>query len=215
MPRMERREFLRLSISACAIPLARAQGAQSAVEKPTFPVRGWPVVPQRRTSRRRRLGADGIHRRRVVRRTAEDRRWLGEVLPLVRSVRTVDDRRCAEVASRPARCLAHSSPPAAARSTLRAEAWDRRFFQFQGCEPIGDQLWRLDLFHELGLRVLQITHHNDNAWGGGAIEKTWTGLTKTGHGGARAVECARHHSGSFARLGPDVARRPQGQQEAR
>src|SRR5215213_3120497 len=39
------------------------------------------------------------------------------------------------------------------------------FFQFQGCEPIGDQLWRLELFHGLGLRVQQITHHNDNPWG--------------------------------------------------
>jgi membrane dipeptidase len=54
------------------------------------------------------------------------------------------------------------------------------FFQMQGAEPIGDQLWRLDLFHELGLRVQQITHHNDNAWGGGAIEKRWTGLTRVG-----------------------------------
>lgn len=57
------------------------------------------------------------------------------------------------------------------------------FLQFQGCEPIGDALWRLELFHELGLRVLQITHHNNNAWGGGAIEPTWTGLTKVGHEG--------------------------------
>ena len=61
------------------------------------------------------------------------------------------------------------------------------FFQFQGCEPIGDQLWRLELFHELGLRVLQITHHNDNAWGGGAIEKTWTGLTKIGFEGVERL----------------------------
>jgi len=53
-------------------------------------------------------------------------------------------------------------------------------FQMQGTEPVGDQLWRLELFHELGLRVQQITHHNDNAWGGGAIEKTWIGLTKVG-----------------------------------
>ena len=57
------------------------------------------------------------------------------------------------------------------------------FFQMQGAEPIGEELWRLDLFYELGLRVQQITHHNDNAWGGGAIEKSWTGLTKTGIGG--------------------------------
>jgi microsomal dipeptidase-like Zn-dependent dipeptidase len=57
------------------------------------------------------------------------------------------------------------------------------FLQFQGCEPIGEELSRLDLFYELGLRVLQITHHNDNAWGGGAIQRTWTGLTKVGREG--------------------------------
>lgn len=61
------------------------------------------------------------------------------------------------------------------------------FFQFQGCEPIGEDLSRLDLFYELGLRVLQITHHNDNAWGGGAIEKTWTGLTKVGTEGVERL----------------------------
>jgi membrane dipeptidase len=57
------------------------------------------------------------------------------------------------------------------------------YFQLQGAEPIGEELWRLELFHELGLRVQQITHHNDNAWGGGAIEKTWTGLTTVGREG--------------------------------
>lgn len=57
------------------------------------------------------------------------------------------------------------------------------FFQMQGAEPVGEELWRLDLFHELGLRVQQVTHHNDNAWGGGAIEKQWTGLTKVGREG--------------------------------
>ena len=61
------------------------------------------------------------------------------------------------------------------------------FFQMQGAEPIGEELWRLDLFHELGLRVQQVTHHNDNAWGGGAIEKTWTGLTKVGREGVERL----------------------------
>ena len=75
----------------------------------------------------------------------------------------------------------------ATRGTDVDEAWRTKrtavFFQFQGCEPIGDQLTRLEMFHELGLRVQQITHHNDNAWGGGAIEKTWSGLTKVGFEG--------------------------------
>lgn len=63
------------------------------------------------------------------------------------------------------------------RGSEIAEAWkDGRtavFFQIQGGgEAVGEELWRLDAFHELGLRVFQITHHNDNPWGGGAIEKT-------------------------------------------
>ena len=65
------------------------------------------------------------------------------------------------------------------------------FFQMQGCEPIGDQLWRLDLFHELGLRVQQITHHNDNPWGGGAIEKHWSGLTKVGFEGVERLNALK------------------------
>ena len=65
------------------------------------------------------------------------------------------------------------------------------FFQMQGAEPIGDQLWRLDLFHELGLRVQQITHHNDNPWGGGAIESTWTGLTRVGRAGIERLNALR------------------------
>jgi len=61
------------------------------------------------------------------------------------------------------------------------------FFQFQGCEPIGDELDRLQEFYGLGLRVLQITHHNNNAWGGGAIEPAWSGLTKVGFAGVERM----------------------------
>lgn len=56
------------------------------------------------------------------------------------------------------------------------------FLQFQGCEPLGEDLTRIDLFYQLGLRVLQITHHNNNPFGGGCIEREWTGLTKLGYG---------------------------------
>jgi membrane dipeptidase len=59
------------------------------------------------------------------------------------------------------------------------------FFQFQGCEPLEEDLRRLDVFHELGLRVLQITHHYDNPSGGGALETTPKGLTPFGR---RVVE---------------------------
>lgn len=62
------------------------------------------------------------------------------------------------------------------------------FLQFQSAEPVGEDLARLDLFHELGLRVLQVTHHNDNAWGGGALEPRWTGLTRVGIAGIERLD---------------------------
>jgi len=55
------------------------------------------------------------------------------------------------------------------------------FFQFQGGgEPIGEKLQRMDIFYELGLRIIQITHHFNNLLGGGALEKNPVGLTKLG-----------------------------------
>ncbi|HEX4945074.1 MAG TPA: membrane dipeptidase [Blastocatellia bacterium] len=65
---------------------------------------------------------------------------------------------------------------ATARKTKRTAV----FLQFQGCEPLGEDLSRIDFFYERRLRILQITHHNNNAFGGGCIEKQWSGLTKLG-----------------------------------
>jgi membrane dipeptidase len=83
----------------------------------------------------------------------------------------------------------------ASRGSEIADAFNRGrtavFFQMQGAEPIGEELWRLEMFYELGLRVQQITHHNDNAWGGGAIERNWTGLTRTGMAGIERLNALR------------------------
>ncbi|HMT06944.1 MAG TPA: membrane dipeptidase [Pyrinomonadaceae bacterium] len=55
------------------------------------------------------------------------------------------------------------------------------FFQVQGGgEIVGEDLSRIDLLNELGLRVLQITHHDNNPLGGGGLESVTTGLTKLG-----------------------------------
>ena len=55
------------------------------------------------------------------------------------------------------------------------------FFQVQGGgEIVGDDLSRIDLMHELGLSVLQITHHFDNKLGGGGLQPKVSGLTKLG-----------------------------------
>jgi len=54
------------------------------------------------------------------------------------------------------------------------------FLQFQSCEPFEADLGLMDVFRDLGLRVCQLTHHATNAFGGGSLERTWTGLTKLG-----------------------------------
>jgi membrane dipeptidase len=55
------------------------------------------------------------------------------------------------------------------------------FLQIQGGgEAVGEDLSRIDLFRELGLRVLQITHHHNNPLGGGGLERAPSGLTKLG-----------------------------------
>ncbi|ATW04053.1 hypothetical protein CHN51_11330 [Sphingorhabdus sp. YGSMI21] len=57
------------------------------------------------------------------------------------------------------------------------------FLQFQSCETIGEDLRRIAYFHDKGLRVLQLTHHNDNKFAGGAIEREQSGLTELGRAG--------------------------------
>lgn len=55
------------------------------------------------------------------------------------------------------------------------------FLQVQGGgEIVGEDLSRLDLLRELGLRVLQVTHHHNNPLGGGGLERKLSGLTKLG-----------------------------------
>jgi len=54
------------------------------------------------------------------------------------------------------------------------------FLQFQSCEPFTDDVDLMDVFYEMGLRICQVTHHSTNPFGGGSLEKQWTGLTEIG-----------------------------------
>ncbi len=54
------------------------------------------------------------------------------------------------------------------------------FLQFQSCEPFQNDLDLMAVFYEMGLRICQVTHHSTNAFGGGSLEKQWTGLTELG-----------------------------------
>jgi membrane dipeptidase len=69
-------------------------------------------------------------------------------------------------------------------SEIRAAFQKRKiavFLQLQGGgEAIAEDLEMIDVFHELGLRVLQLTHHYDNSFGGGCLEKELKGLSKLG-----------------------------------
>lgn len=57
------------------------------------------------------------------------------------------------------------------------------FLQFQSCEPVGTDLSRIARFHGKGLRILQFTHHNNNLFAGGALERVQSGLTTLGREG--------------------------------
>jgi len=61
------------------------------------------------------------------------------------------------------------------------------FLQFQDTNAISEDLEMMDVFYELGLRVLQFTHHYSNSFAGGCLvkEEEWTGLTELGF---KAVE---------------------------
>ncbi|MEH6660899.1 MAG: membrane dipeptidase [Parasphingorhabdus sp.] len=68
-------------------------------------------------------------------------------------------------------------------SDIGAKPGCAAFLQFQSCETIGEDLRRIAYFHAKGLRVLQLTHHNDNKFAGGAIETEQSGLTELGRAG--------------------------------
>jgi membrane dipeptidase len=54
-------------------------------------------------------------------------------------------------------------------------------YGFQETSPIGDDLDRIDLFHALGVRVIQLTHNRRNLVGDGCMEPGNAGLSQYGH----------------------------------
>ena len=54
-------------------------------------------------------------------------------------------------------------------------------FGFQGTEPLGEDLERIPLFRQLGVRVVQLTHNRRNLVGDGAMEPGNAGLSRYGH----------------------------------
>lgn len=54
------------------------------------------------------------------------------------------------------------------------------FLQIQGADCVEGGLHQVDEFYELGLRVLQLTHHYDNLYAGGALSLGNAGLSTEG-----------------------------------
>jgi len=54
------------------------------------------------------------------------------------------------------------------------------FLQFQSANPVTEDLGIMDVYYEMGLRILQLNHHANNIFAGGGLEKPWTGLTWLG-----------------------------------
>jgi membrane dipeptidase len=52
---------------------------------------------------------------------------------------------------------------------------------FQDTKPIGNDPWKLDLFADLGVRVVQLTYNEQNYVGAGCCEPEDTGLSSFGH----------------------------------
>ena len=69
------------------------------------------------------------------------------------------------------------------------------FLQFQSCEPFTDDLDLMDVFSEMGLRICQVTHHSTNPFGGGSLEKQWTGLTEIGFKAVQKMDELIHEAG--------------------
>jgi microsomal dipeptidase-like Zn-dependent dipeptidase len=81
------------------------------------------------------------------------------------------------------------SHPSELRLALTGDDTDRGtgaavIFQFQGCEPIGTDLSRIEHFHSKALRILQLTHNETNAFATAYTdERSNQGLTALGHDG--------------------------------
>ncbi len=73
--------------------------------------------------------------------------------------------------------------PVASLADLHAAKQDNRagiIFGFQNCSPIEDDLHLVEVFHRLGVRVIQLTYNDLNYAGAGCYERQDVGLSKFG-----------------------------------
>ena len=83
--------------------------------------------------------------------------WFDEFSDFIRPVKAVDDIRLA-----------------------KTEGRTGVIFGWQNAAPIGNDLQRLRLFHELGVRIIQLTYNERNLLGNGCYERIDDGLSRFG-----------------------------------
>lgn len=66
-------------------------------------------------------------------------------------------------------------------SRARAENKLGVIYTFQGVEPLGEDVDRVTMWRELGVRVMQLTHNRRNLAGDGSLEPGNAGLSNFGH----------------------------------
>lgn len=73
-------------------------------------------------------------------------------------------------------------PATSAAEIELAKARDRTaiIFGFQNASPLEDDLGLVEVFHALGVRIIQLTYNNQSLVGGGCYEKQDGGLTRFG-----------------------------------
>jgi membrane dipeptidase len=123
-------------------------------------------------------------------------RWLGRRLPevaaggidaLLATVGAIEDfRTTMEVVGKWLaidRARSHKIRLARSVADIRAakaEGDTAIIIHFQGSDPIEDELDFIDIFHAVGLRVMQVTYNLRNRLGDGCFEPTDAGLSKFG-----------------------------------
>ena len=72
---------------------------------------------------------------------------------------------------------------------------------FQNASPIENKLDRLELFHDLGVRVIQVTYNERNLLGNGCWERTDEGLSNFGEDAVREMNRSGYTHRPLSRRG--------------
>ncbi len=121
----------------------------------------------------RASGLNGI----VVTLAPSGRFWLDDAA--FEKTRAAIDRWDAIIARHPEHLLAVRSRGDLARAQREGKLG--LIYGFQGTESLGEDIDRIALFHERGVRVIQLTHNRRNLVGDGCMEPGNAGLSNYGH----------------------------------